>query len=148
MSQTVPVSLTDMAGFAPDCPYCGKPSEAADGTRIYPHRPDLADKLFFICAPCGAWVGTHRSTGQPLGRLANAELRRLKQSVHAVFDPLWEAKIRRDNCTKKKARGAAYMWLADQMGIPREDCHIAMFNEDQCRKAQAICASIGKRARA
>lgn len=136
------VRLQDMAGMAPDCPYCGKPSEPADGTRVYPHRPDLADGLYFICEPCGAWVGTHQSTGRPLGRLANAELRRLKQSAHAVFDPLWEAKMRRDKCSKKKARGVAYMWLADEMNIPREECHIAMFDEARCRRATEICSKI------
>lgn len=136
------VSLADMAGMAPDCPYCGKQSEPCSGERVYPHRPDLADKLFFMCEGCGAWVGTHKSTGQPLGRLANAELRRLKQQAHAVFDPLWEAKLRRDGCSKKKARGAAYMWLADEMNIPREDCHIAMFDEARCRQAAEICGKI------
>lgn len=109
---------------------------------VYPHRQDLCEKLFFICSSCWAFVGVHKDSGRPLGRLANAELRRLKRAAHAAFDPLWQRKMQRDHCSKKSARGAAYMWLADQMKIPREDCHIGMFDEAQCRAATAICSNL------
>lgn len=120
--------------FAPDCPYCGKRSVVATGAKVYPNRPDLSDGWYFACWPCRAWVGTHERSGKPLGRLANAELRSAKQRAHAVFDPLWKAKMRRDKVSQKVARGAGYTWLADQLGIKPEDCHIGEFSVEQCEE--------------
>lgn len=42
------------------CPYCGSKTEYVDGTVIYPHRPDLANRKFYICRPCNAYVGCHK----------------------------------------------------------------------------------------
>ena len=108
------------------CDYCQRPAERVTGVVIYPHRPDLADKRFFLCRPCGAYVGTHPD-GKPLGRLANAELRAAKQHVHAAFDPLWKS--------GRLTRSNAYGKLADMLGIPMSECHIGMFDVDMCRQA-------------
>ena len=62
---------------------------------------------------------------KPLGRLANAELRQWKQRAHAAFDPVWKA--------RHMSRRDAYAWLAGQMGIKPQDCHIGMFDVNQCR---------------
>lgn len=35
-------------------------------------------------------------------------------------------------------RNEAYAWLSNKMGISVEDCHIAMFNEIQCKKVLQI----------
>ncbi len=116
------------------CHYCLKPPVLVSGDVIYPHRPDLATKKIWLCAGCDAYVGTHVGTEQPLGRLANAELRQLKVAAHAAFDPLWKAKIKRDGCSKGEARGAGYKWLAKQLGIDAADCHIGMFDEAMCKR--------------
>lgn len=129
----------------PDCPYCQQPSELVKGDVLYPYRPDLAGQDFFRCAPCAAWVGCHRGTFNPLGRLANGELRRAKQAAHAVFDPLWQAKMRRDKCSKKVARAAAYGWLATQLSVSREDCHIGMMDVAMCHRVVDVCSSIGRK---
>lgn len=127
------------------CPYCDQPASLVAGRAIYPYSRDLATKPYWFCAPCKAWVGCHDGTTRPLGRLANAELRSWKQAVHAAFDPLWQAKMRRDGCTKGKARGAGYKWLAEQLGIDRKRCHVGMFDVATCRRAVEICSAIGKR---
>ncbi len=57
------------------CPYFHEPAELAYGTEVYPHRPDLQAKQFWLCGPCDAYVGCHKNSDTPLGRLANAELR-------------------------------------------------------------------------
>lgn len=101
------------------------------GNVIYPHRSDLFYKRFWLCAPCDAYVGCHEGTERPLGRLANAELRRAKMAAHAVFDPLW-----RNGHMK---RSQAYGWLADQLGIPCTECHIGEFDVDRCRLVVALC---------
>jgi hypothetical protein len=123
------------------CSYCGADAELVGGDVIYPRRPDLASRRFWRCAPCDAWVGTHIHSRDavPLGRLANAELRIAKREAHAVFDPLWQAKSRRDGCSKKQARTAAYKWLSEQLGISRRQTHIGMFDIELCRRVIEVC---------
>ena len=114
------------------CPYCERPAELVDSKIIYGRTYGMA----WFCKPCDAWVGCHKNskTHAPLGRLANAELRDWKKKAHAVFDPLWQRKMRRDNCSKGQARKAAYGWLAKQLEIAMRDCHIGMFDIEKCKK--------------
>lgn len=113
------------------CPYCGDDAKMVDGLFIYPHRDDLAHKRFWLCAPCAAWVGCHPNTGKHLGRLANAELRRAKQSALAVFDPIWKK--------REMSRKDAYVWLSGALGIPNEQCHIGMFDTAMCNEVIRVC---------
>lgn len=120
-----------------DCPYCQQPASLVGGRAIYPHRPDLYGKRFYQCVPCGAWVGCHDGTQRALGRLANAELRRAKQSVHAAFDPHWRG------VKKKHARFRAYRRLARELGIPMEECHVGMFDVERCKAALLLVQAWG-----
>jgi hypothetical protein len=113
------------------CDYCGSAAELVSGDRIYPHRLDLAHKKFFLCDPCEAYVGCHPNTVKPLGRLANAELRRSKSSAHAMFDPIWQS--------GKMTRKEAYAWLARELSVDSKDCHIGMFNIEMCAKVLRVC---------
>ena len=82
--------------------------------------------LFFSrCKPCNAYVGCYPD-GRPLGRLANAELRRAKMAAHAAFDPVWKS--------GRMARSEAYSWLSKQLGIRPEDTHIGMFDVEMCNQ--------------
>lgn len=72
------------------CPYCDQRAKRQTGVMLFPHRPDLADLIYFVCAPCDAHVGTHKKTGQPMGQLANEHLRQLRAATHRAFDPRWE----------------------------------------------------------
>lgn len=117
------------------CPYCGSEAKLVGGLAIYPHRPDLGGKKFWRCKPCDAYVGCHEAgNGQgdgtkPLGRLANAELRKAKKDAHYAFDRLWL-----DSPNRRRARGAAYAWLADAMGLTADECHIGEMDVQQCRR--------------
>ena len=117
------------------CPYCDRDAELVGGGEIYPHRDDLTHKKFWRCKPCKAWVGCHPDTTKPLGRLANAELRREKQKAHAASDPLWRS--------KEMSRTGAYRWLAAQLGIAEANCHIGMMDVLACK---AVVAAVAKRA--
>lgn len=119
------------ASSAPVCPYCDRRADFVTGNAIYPHRPDLFGKHFWVCSPCGAYVGCHPGTTNALGRLADAELRAWKQKAHAAFDPLWKG--------GKQKRHDAYGWLAEQLGIARQNTHIGMFDVDQCRRVVDVC---------
>ncbi len=114
------------------CDYCGKDAVLVSGKEVYPHRPDLYGLQFWKCAPCAAWVGCHkRSKAVPLGRLANAELRKAKSAAHAVFDPIWKS--------GDKSRKGAYEWLSKRLNVPFKDCHIGMFSVEQCAEVVRVC---------
>ncbi len=135
---------------APSCHHCQKPALLVFGDDIYPHRPDLYMKRFYVCRPCAAWVGCHPAAdaygrhGQgdgsvPLGTPANAALRALRHRAHLAFDPMWKS--------GQMTRRAAYQWLADQLKMERRLCHIGHMGLDQCDAVLAAVADLhrGKR---
>lgn len=110
------------------CDYCGRPARFVDSKLVYGRS---FGKIYY-CGACNAWVGVHKGTSKPLGRLANAELRHWKKAAHKVFDPLWQ-------CGHFKGkRNDAYAWLAEQMQLPVEKTHIGMFDVGQCQQAIKI----------
>ncbi len=115
------------------CPYCQAEACQTIGTEIYPHRSDLAHLAFYICRACQAYVGCHKGTTNPLGRLANAELRKAKSLAHREFDPIW-----RDG---GMSRSEAYLFLSQELGIPPKECHIGMFDLAQCAKVSQVVQS-------
>ncbi len=115
----------------PVCPYCSAVAVLVGGEVIYPHRPDLAAKKFWRCAPCMAYVGCHPHTTNALGRLANAELRAAKQAAHAAFDPLWKK--------GQQHRSTAYAWLAERLGKQDGTCHIGMMDVADCKRVVEVC---------
>ena|ERR1700679_702984 len=117
------------------CPYCGDRAVLVDSAEVYGGR---SYGNIWLCRPCAAWVGVHAGspTYQPLGRLANASLRRAKMDAHAAFDPLWRQP---PNAAKAGARKRAYAWLAAAMGLTAKQTHIGAFDEAQCARVVALC---------
>jgi len=118
------------------CQYCNQPAKFVTGREVFPHREDLFKRKFWQCVPCEAHVGCHtRGKGykgnEALGILAKKDLRKAKIAAHAAFDPLW--KIDGFN------RTSAYKWLADQMNMPTENCHIGMMSVEECNRVVSIC---------
>ena len=77
------------------CCTCEAPVEArlTGGTEIYPHRPDLSKLNFWKCDACNNYVGCHSKTKdktRPLGTIPSPELRRARQKLHGIMDPLWK----------------------------------------------------------
>lgn len=105
------------------CPYCGSEAKLLGSSAPLYRGTDYGP--VWLCSPCGAWVGCHPGSALPLGRLADASLRQAKMAAHAAFDPLWRRKMERDGLGKGHARSRAYQWLAGQLGVEREACHIA-----------------------
>lgn len=112
----------------PTCPYCNRKANLVTGKTIYPHRPDLYSKNFYYCdnGHNPAYVGCHKGTTKPLGRLADGRLRHAKSDAHKAFDPLWKDGY--------MSRGRAYKWLSKCLGVDQKDCHIGMFDVSQCKK--------------
>ncbi len=120
--------------FNMKCDYCKNEANLVNGDAIYPHRKDLYNLKFWLCKPCGAYVGCHKNSknNAPLGRLANAELRKAKSDAHAKFDPVWKS--------GRKTRSSAYLWLANELGIKFSECHIGMFDLAMCKKVIGLVA--------
>lgn len=118
-----------------DCGECGARTRLVDGTAVYPRRRDLVHLRFYACA-CGAYVGVHKGTLQPLGTPAGPETRTARSAVHAVFDPLWRD---RTDVSRTVARRQAYGWLAGALSIRFEDCHIGMMDSATAKRARAAC---------
>lgn len=107
------------------CPYCQVEANYVDSKIVYNGR---SFGMIYLCsnfptcdARSGTWLG-----GQPLGTLARQELRDLRQTCHAVLDPLWQS--------KSITRDQAYTLLQKIMNLGRvEDAHIGQFNEKRCQ---------------
>lgn len=125
-----------------ECPYCCSRANLESSKKIYGGR-DFG--LVYICAnypTCDAYVGVHKGTCKPLGRLADFELRRWKNKAHAAFDPLWRIGLDKklsEGHSRSYIRNKAYKWLADQLGMATKDCHIGMFDVDLCKAVVEIC---------
>lgn len=111
-----------------DCPYCGQAAVFVDSSEVYHGR---SYGMIYLCRPCEAWVGVHKGTDRPLGRLANRDLRQAKMAAHAAFDPFWKNGV--------MVRSTAYRWLAEKLEIDPQDCHIGMFDEAQCWRVVSVC---------
>ncbi len=74
---------------------------------------------------CPGSIGAHPD-GRPLGRLANQQTKRARQRAHVVFNKLWEVA----GLTRKQA----YAWMRREMGLSKEEGHIAMFDTAQCEQ--------------
>jgi len=125
------------------CPYCGGDAELVDSAEVYDGR---SYGPIYLCRPCQAWVGVHKAgplKWEPLGRLADAELRQWKRRAHDAFDVLWKAKMA-TGYSKGIARRLGYRWLADTLGIEEHRCHIGMFDVDQCRRVVEVCSRRGE----
>lgn len=129
----------------PICGYCKREAELVSGDVLQPGRTDLSSKNFWRCQVCDAWVGCHAPAQAggteglgdgtvPMGTLANAELRRWRSTAHALFDPLWQS--------GKMSRVQAYGWLSKTMRLPREQCHIGMFDVGQCKAVVRAAAAL------
>lgn len=106
----------------PRCVECGKMGRLVGGEKIYPHRPDLFHKKFYLCV-CGAYCGCHPGTILALGYPAGPVTRASRLAAHAAFDKLWR------NGTFR--RHEAYRWLSKMLQIPSTECHIGMMTAEQ-----------------
>jgi len=52
------------------------------------------------------------------------------RSAHGLPIAMWNA-----NFPRFSSRRKAYSWLGNRMGLKEGKCHIAMFDDDRCKKA-------------
>ena len=117
------------------CPYCGGKALLKSSLEIY--RDDYG--YVYVCENypnCNSYVGTHKKTLKPLGRLANEELRKLKITAHLYFDTLWK---HREKKGFSNSRTIAYKWLSEQLKININDTHIGYFDKETTEKVIKLC---------
>lgn len=122
------------------CPYCGSGTKLIDSQIVY---KGAGYGWLWACnryPECDSFVGCHPNSEKPLGRLADKKLRNAKMAAHAAFDPLWKWKSRRDRVGSQEARRAAYSWLASNLGIQKDFCHIGMFDTETCGRVVELCS--------
>lgn len=120
-----------------ECPYCQAPARLVDSEELYGRSYGYA----WVCSKrpvCDAYVGCHPGTTKPLGRLADKPLRDAKMKAHQVFDPRWR-NVQEPGRTKRQTRMRAYAWLATQLGITNQECHIGLFDLETCAQVVAVC---------
>lgn len=114
------------------CPYCYAKVVLITNDKIYGKR--YGSGWCYKCTKCDAYVGCHDNKEHtPLGRLANAELRKLKQKAHSLFEPIWQ--------NGDTGRNDLYKQLAFLMNIPKEKCHFGYFDKATIEKSISIMQS-------
>lgn len=111
-----------------NCTICGHPAAFVNNQVIY-GKPYGEWPHAWLCGNsyCGAYVGCQPGTDQPKGTFADKPTRQARKDAHAAFDPLFDS--------GEMSREDAYAWLAVQMGLSIEQCHISMFDIAQCNHA-------------
>lgn len=87
---------------------------------------------------CDCTVGAHRDTLLPLGTPADRETKQARIKAHEAFDPLWRNQ-------GPWTRGQAYSWLQKTLGLSPEQCHIGMFDAEQCRRVVNACLALNRK---
>jgi hypothetical protein len=130
----------------PNCDYCGAPATLTRAEdENYPYREDHG--ALWMCVDCQAWIGVFPRSSRhvPLGRLANAHLRELKAKLHAMLEPLAQAKVRRDGCSIFEARAKGLKWVAQQIGASwPEKSSIHSLDAEQCEGAIRVIERFDK----
>lgn len=112
------------------CMKCGETASLVSGRLVYPHRPDLFTKQFYLCH-CGAYVGCHPNTTKPLGCPAGPATRAARSAAHAAFDPLWKS--------HRTTRSEAYKWLASQFTLRPSETHISWMDAPTAKRVVELC---------
>jgi len=108
------------------CCGCGQTVAArlTNGAEIYPHRTDLRELPFWKCDACGNFVGCHHKTDnptKPLGCIPTPEIKRARQHIHRILDPLWKS--------GRMSRRAVYGKLSAVLGKDYHTAEVATIDE-------------------
>lgn len=116
------------------CPYCGSKAVYRPASMVYGKLTKDRDAHLYVCSrwpACDSYVNAHKKSRQPMGTLANGNLRHQRIMAHKALSDL------------QKYRGmdtwAAYLWLQMNLNLSPEQTHIGMFSEEMCGRVISIC---------
>lgn len=95
-----------------------------NGEEVYPHRQDLWQIPFWICRTCKNFVGCHHKTHKrtdPLGNIATPEIKKIRQQIHNLLDPIWKE--------GKYTRTQAYKIISDNLNFTYHTADIKHISE-------------------
>lgn len=88
--------------------------------------------------------------GTPKGEALTKAHRVARINAHAEFDRIWKSAIDsykgKGNRTQKEitrmARNRCYTWLADKLGMTKDDCHMSLMSEEDCYRVVEACRGV------
>lgn len=88
----------------------------------------LSDYPFFArCNSCNATASVNHAN-KPVGTFADKSTRKLRDIAHKEFDRIWR------NSINETSRDDAYEWLAKELMIPLDLCHLSFMGKDALKK--------------
>jgi ssDNA-binding Zn-finger/Zn-ribbon topoisomerase 1 len=118
------------------CPNCGAKATLRPTSVVY-GEADKTDGFLYVCdryPKCDSYVGAHRKTLEPMGTLADGNLRHKRILAHKSFDRLWKSGL--------MTKWQAYKWMQAKFGLSSEQAHIAKFSDFMCDQLIAMCDRI------
>ncbi len=116
------------------CPYCGAQAKLRPATAVYGDATINKDTYVYLCdryPKCDSYVYAHPQSKEPMGTLANGDLRHKRILAHRAINKLCKS--------KKMTEREVYKFLGYQLGIPFEMTHIASFGEYMCGRVVQVC---------
>lgn len=104
------------------CPYCNNEAKYWPNSIVYGKNYGKSFMCYY-CKDCDAYVWTHNNTKEPLGTMANKELRKLRMICHWRIDPLWKS--------WKMKRAQVYQMLYNHFWFT---VHVWESDIDMCKK--------------
>lgn len=104
----------------PTCPVCG--NQAAERRTQHGIRSSC----------CGLWSWDRYP-------LVSAETHKARSEAHKAFDPIWRNPPVK---TWGVTRSVAYMLLAEELGIPPEECHMKLMSLEVARQVPGAAARV------
>lgn len=116
------------------CPYCGAKASLRPASAVYGTATKVPDSYLYVCdryPRCDSYVGAHKRTKEPMGTLANGDLRNKRIQAHKAFDWMWKSGL--------MTKWQAYKWMQGKLALTDEQAHIAKFSEYMCDRLIIEC---------
>ena len=135
--QTVGYTLLELVAISGELPanqLCRLPG--GDSYKLNVVRALKSQKLLrtYVCdryPRCDSYVGAHKRTKEPMGTLANGDLRNKRIQAHKAFDWMWKSGL--------MTKWQAYKWMQGKLALTDEQAHIAKFSEYMCDRLIIEC---------
>lgn len=118
------------------CPYCGRPVQLRPTAYVYGEDNLHPQGFLYVCTgypdACDAYVGAHKKSMQPMGTLANSELRHKRIEAHRALKQIW--------LEGYMTKHGTYIWLQNRLNLREKDTHIGKFSDYLCMETIRECS--------